>query len=144
MTKDDIYHSFYLEVYGTILHGVENRINNDLRISTDIIHIFLDTDNETSTGYRVKSLGAEYVLEVQGYDNYIYSTKIKKFDTNRDQNDWNGWVKTSTSINTNLMNDCLEIQIPTNALECTKNGNGVLALFHIQDQFGNQDFSYVQ
>ena len=82
---DDI--SVYMEVEGEILKGTEQ----DDRTGNDIIHVFIDSDNDETTGYDVDGLGADYMLEISGNNGEATYAMKKEFNSGRDANDWNGW-----------------------------------------------------
>ncbi|MCK5562133.1 MAG: hypothetical protein KAJ51_16155, partial [Thermoplasmata archaeon] len=137
--KDDHHYSFYLEVYGTILNGVEKSVDGQGVTGLDTIHIFLDTDLNSETGYQTKNLGADLLVEIKGHDEIKFSSVLKRFDNDRNRYDWNGWVYEKSNILVGNKNKRLETQIP---VEFIRNSNpGILVLFHIQDSQGHEDFS---
>jgi hypothetical protein len=139
INKNDLYYSFYLEVYGLIFNGIEKNVEDEIITGMDSIHIFLDTDSNHQTGYKLNSIGADYLIEMEGYNGAPCSSSIKLFENNRDSNDWNGWSIEGGSLEIGVKDGRLEAQIPYNALN-SKNSD-ILALFHIQDCNGNEDFS---
>jgi hypothetical protein len=137
--SDESHYSFYVEVYGTIFNGIEQRKGADLVSSVDTIHIFIDNDNDINTGYNLNNLGADYLLEAKGCKNIIFESSLKEFNPTRSQNDWNGWTIVNTEINTGIREKQFESQIPK-----LSNDNADLdpiVLFHIMDHKGNEDYS---
>jgi len=90
---DDVdYLAFYVEVAGTIFQGGGAPPGR-----MDSVRVFIDTDNASTTGYRIDGIGADRLLELSGQGGQILWSSLYEFDANRDVRDWNGWIK-STSI----------------------------------------------
>src|SRR5213596_3898049 len=84
--------AFFVEVAGSALMG-----GGPSPETMDTVRIFIDTDGSASTGYRIDGLGADRMIEVSGYAGRVQSSTLWEFDSNRNQRDWNGWIKgTST------------------------------------------------
>jgi hypothetical protein len=58
--------------------------------------IFIDTDRDDATGYKVGGLGAERMLVVKGYEGSVQQTKIYTFDPSAKSLDWGGFKETGT------------------------------------------------
>jgi len=80
--------AFYVEVAGGALVG-----GGAPPGTMDTVRIFVDIDGSTATGYRIDGLGADRMIEVSGYGGSVRSSTLWEFDSNRDQRDWNGWIK---------------------------------------------------
>ncbi|MCK5558965.1 MAG: hypothetical protein KAJ51_00165, partial [Thermoplasmata archaeon] len=143
MVKENNDANFYLEVQGDMLKGT----NPDV---ADTVHIFVDSDTNTDTGYSVAGIGADYMLEAQGKSGCILSSDVKIFDPTyrtvdddtRDQNDWNGWCE--------LQNG--ELKCAGNKLEAkislfspsevgVEVQDQIFACFRLADAKGNEDYS---
>src|SRR2546421_231112 len=84
--------AFFVEVAGSALTG-----GGPSPGTMDTVRIFIDIDGSASTGYRIDGLGADRMIEVSGYAGRVQSSTLWEFDSNRNQRDWNGWIKgTST------------------------------------------------
>jgi len=84
--------AFFVEVAGSALMG-----GGPSPGTMDTVRIFIDIDGSTSTGYRIDGLGADRMIEVSGYAGRVQSSTLWEFDSNRNQRDWSGWIKgTST------------------------------------------------
>ncbi len=59
----------------------------------DSFYVFIDSDGSASTGYTVGSLGADYLMELTGWDNTVQSTSVMVFDPADDSRDWNSWAR---------------------------------------------------
>ena len=81
--------TFYAQVLGTMLQGNGDELQ-------DTIFIFMDMDGSGATGYRIEGLGADRMIEVLGSDNTVDQAVMYEFDTERDNDDWNGWFKPRT------------------------------------------------
>jgi len=71
----------YLKVAGSIMSSSE--VNS--------YYLFVDSDNSESTGYAVSGIGAEYLLELDGWNSSVQSTSLSEFGSVSDQYDWNSW-----------------------------------------------------
>jgi hypothetical protein len=122
----------YLEVEEELFAGTNNEF-------IDSIRIFYDTDNNIHTGYSIRSIGADYMIEVHGVNGRMINQKLSIFNSKETHN-WNGWNPYSLceiSHNKNTME--LSFVIPNNVIcENTKN---VQAIFVIMDNNGNTDHS---
>ena len=59
----------------------------------DSFYVFIDSDGSASTGYTVGSLGADYLMELTGWNNSVQSTSVMVFDPDDDSRDWNSWAR---------------------------------------------------
>jgi len=80
--------AFYVEVAGSALAG-----GGPPPGTMDTVRIFVDIDGSSATGYRIDGLGADRMLEVSGHNGTVLSSTLWEFDSNRNQRDWNGWIK---------------------------------------------------
>ncbi|MCJ7489714.1 MAG: hypothetical protein MUO87_06190, partial [Thermoplasmata archaeon] len=62
-------------------------------IVVDSFYVFIDSDGSASTGYTVGSLGADYLMELTGWNNSVQSTSVMVFDPDDDSRDWNSWAR---------------------------------------------------
>ena len=71
---DDRLHeiSFYLEVEGKMLQGEPENIGRHM----DWAYIFIDSDQMRATGYRIKEIGADFMVEIGGWKQDIYSENL--------------------------------------------------------------------
>src|SRR5712691_3021612 len=80
--------SFYAEVRGRALQGDPSPAR-----TMDAFFVFIDADGSAATGYRVQGLGADRLIQIEGWGGQIVSATLMEFDSNRDSNDWGGWFK---------------------------------------------------
>ena len=80
--------AFYVEVAGTALMG-----GGPAPGMMDTVRIFVDIDGSSSTGYRIDGFGADRMIDISGYRGKVLSSTLWEFDSNRNQRDWNGWIK---------------------------------------------------
>ncbi len=59
----------------------------------DSFYVFIDSDGSVSSGYTVGSLGADYMMELTGWNNSVQSTSVMVFDPDDDSRDWNSWAR---------------------------------------------------
>ncbi len=130
MSGSSIY--FYLEVLGNVLQG------NSLLDLGDVVHIFIDSDRDDATGYRIKGLGADYRIEVSGADASIGVSGLFEFPLLANRDDWNSWESVS-NVRSAVSSGELEVQVGTGLLG--EDVESVLALFHTLSWNGEEDFS---
>jgi len=78
---------------GTSLYmyvGVEGAVMGSS--SVDSFYLFVDSDDSSNTGYIVSGMGADYMLELDGWDGAVRSTSVMEYTSTGDQYDWNSWV----------------------------------------------------
>src|SRR2546428_117485 len=80
--------AFYVEVAGAALAG-----GGPPPGTMDTVRIFVDIDGSSATGYRIDGLGADRMLEVSGHNRTVLSSTLWEFDSNRNRQDWNGWIQ---------------------------------------------------
>src|SRR5881296_594501 len=81
-------YAFYVQVAGSALAG-----GGPSPGTMDTVRIFVDIDASAATGYRIDGLGADRLIEISGHGGTVLSSTLWEFDSNRDQRDWNGWIK---------------------------------------------------
>jgi hypothetical protein len=75
----------YVQVTGRMLAGA------DPAGTIDTLLVLLDTDGSAATGYSVMGMGADYAIEVSGWDGDVHTAALKEFTTGRPTLDWNGF-----------------------------------------------------
>jgi hypothetical protein len=126
--------SFYLEVEGYIFGNPRPRAGNEF--ISYAVHIFIDSDRNSKTGYKIQGLGADLVIELEGHDGIVHTSDLLEFEGGYNQKDWNGFKKTGP-ISWALSDHVLETQIRSNpGLSSTFD-----VLFHVTDSRDNEDFS---
>src|SRR6059036_3099207 len=81
-------YAFYVQVAGSALAG-----GGPSPGTMDTVRIFVDIDASSATGYRIDGLGADRLIEISGHGGTVLASSLWEFDSNRDQRDWNGWIK---------------------------------------------------
>ena len=135
MYIDDKAVSFYVRA------PVGHRMLNGANSGVDVVHVFFDTDGSEATGYSIGGIGADRMFEVYGWEGKVQSASLYSFDTasGRHSDDWNGWVL-GPAISAMSKGDQLELQAARGDLG-TIDPAKVLALVHISDMSGDQDFA---
>ena len=77
----------------------------------DSFFLFVDSDGNPATGYSVSGIGANYMLELHGWDQKVESASLMRFDSESDRLNWTSW----TSI------DSLEVATKAERLEAMAN-----------------------
>ncbi|TMA02501.1 MAG: hypothetical protein E6J97_01350, partial [Methanobacteriota archaeon] len=81
-------YAFYVQVAGSALAG-----GGPSPGTMDTVRIFVDIDASSATGYRIDGLGADRLIGISGHGGTVLSSTLWEFDSNRNQRDWNGWIK---------------------------------------------------
>src|SRR2546422_225046 len=81
-------YAFFVQVAGSALAG-----GGPSPGTMDTVRIFVDIDASAATGYRIDGLGADRMIEISGHGGTVLSSTLWEVDSNRDQRDWNGWIK---------------------------------------------------
>jgi predicted RNA-binding Zn-ribbon protein involved in translation (DUF1610 family) len=55
-------------------------------------YLFVDSDGSNKTGYIMESIGADYMLELTGWDSAVKSSSLFEYSSSSDHYDWNSWV----------------------------------------------------
>jgi len=84
-----------LKTNGTILNGLEN--------SMDKINIFIDTDNNSETGYKINGIGADYMTEINGYNNSIDTSLISYHEGSAREWSWKSLRETKCALSKNQL-----------------------------------------
>gem|GEM_PF-2644388 len=119
--------SFYISVDGTLLSGKPDGV--------DTVHVFIDSDGDTSTGYSYSSIGADLRIEIAGWDGVVRTAAIYEYQnmTIRGAHDWNGWTQIS-SVSAAKNTKEIEFSIPTKRYSITDDMRAVIAIA------GNENF----
>ncbi len=81
--------------------------------NADSLFVFIDSDDNPATGYSVRNMGAEYAVEVWGWDNAIQGRQFGVFGGN-DQHNYSAW--NWRSVTATMSADRMEIGIPGSAI----------------------------
>ncbi|MEM3396925.1 MAG: helix-hairpin-helix domain-containing protein [Thermoplasmata archaeon] len=60
----------------------------------DVLRIFIDADSAANTGYQYKGIGAEYKIEVTGWEGTIHSANLQRFSTDANTMNYSAWENT--------------------------------------------------
>ena len=60
--------------------------------NVDSFFLFVDSDGNPATGYSVSGVGADYMLELHGWDQKVESASLMRFDSSSDQFNWTSWT----------------------------------------------------
>ncbi len=106
----------------------------------DSFYIFLDVDADNSTGYSCGTLGAEYMVIVDGFNSSVSGASLQAFN-GQDRSDWNGWSSFAAAYIA-VSGDRIEGELQTAAMSLPDPGR-VLARFVVDDQEGGVSQSAV-
>jgi RNA polymerase subunit RPABC4/transcription elongation factor Spt4 len=95
------------------------RTETNMMSSPDVecYYLFVDSDGSNETGYVMESIGADYMLQLMGWDSEIKATSLLQHTSHPDQYDWNNW----TSID---------------SLSCSLDGGRLEARAHMPEAVG--------
>ena len=129
------YLAFYVEVEGSMLQG-----GPDPQRLMDAVRIFLDTDGDASTGYLVKGLGAEFMVEIWGWGGTSQLAKLSSYALGASsQDNWGSWEQ-AAGLYAAVSANRLETEVPWQAL-MEHESIPVAALFQAMSWDGQQQFS---
>ncbi len=131
--KEPGFLSFYLEVEGKMMAGQPEYLGRRV----DTAHIFIDTDQEYSSGYQIKGIGADYMMRIYGWKGKVHTAELYSFSD--DDQDWNNWEHYGQA-NAMAKGSGLELQVQSYDINL-KNGRHADAYFHMQSWDGFEDFS---
>jgi hypothetical protein len=137
--------SFYVRVKGQMFDDIFETPST-AKDNSGTLRIFLDTDTNPQTGYLFEGLGADKLIEIDGYEGAVRNAVLKEFNPlarlvdsehpKRPNNDWNAWDNPH-SINAICNDNKLETQIHIPDLE------EVNTRVHLMDSNNNFDMSDV-
>jgi hypothetical protein len=137
--EDDDHLSFYMETSVDMFQGVGSE--------GDTMRVFIDTDADASTGYSIERLGADYLIEIYGLHNDVFSSNYYMYDldhrteTTRDNHDWNAWASMFLA-DSEAKGTKVEVQLWVDELGIPA-GIDPLCLIQLADPLGNMDYSPV-
>jgi hypothetical protein len=110
--------SIYIRVEGDIFTGGPSPEN-----VADVVNVFIDSDGNPETGYRVDGLGVDYMVNVYGLAGEIHSSGLFEYQATRDPSgiDWNAF-KASFAVSSRASGSELELQVFTEDIEWTGDG----------------------
>ncbi|UCF07779.1 MAG: zinc ribbon domain-containing protein, partial [Thermoplasmata archaeon] len=129
----DVELSLYLEVAGNMLEGEPGGNKH-----VDTVHIFIDTDRDPKTGYFITGIGADFMVEVYGWDGEVMRKKLYNYPA--DEHDWGHWKPVAGDVRTAVSGSAMEIKMMYNSLYLGKNDD-IEVLFYTQSWNGFEDFS---
>ncbi|MBU4031408.1 MAG: DUF11 domain-containing protein [Candidatus Thermoplasmatota archaeon] len=135
---------FYLEVAGEMFGDS----------SGNTVRIFIDSDMDESTGYRIKGTGADYNIKLFGHDGQIESAACLMFNNARNHSDINGFENNKPVDSYSDMRNPLQrinpipysngagVETRVNLTDIgSSRGNPITAVFYVSDSNGEHDFS---
>jgi uncharacterized repeat protein (TIGR01451 family) len=117
----------YASVEGVMLNGSGSQ-------GVDTVYVFIDKDNDPSTGYSVAGLGADSMIEIGGWNNSIVRSGFYSYIEGPNKDDWNSFRRVHR----------VSSAIGTQEVETAFGVNGVpdpKIFVTTLDNLGNFDFS---
>lgn len=65
----------------------------DIMGSTNVngFYLFVDSDGSPATGYNISGAGADYLLQLEGWNGTVHSTSLCEYASAANHYDWNSW-----------------------------------------------------
>ena len=123
----------YLKTKGQLLSGRAL----DSQYFMDEVRIFIDTDDKAETGYYISNLGAEFMINVAGFNGSVYVKQLWQFSGNEQRNFSNFQIV--QNVNAYSKNSELEIQIEKKVLNLREDYRLII---HTLSADGVEDFEY--
>ncbi len=105
----------------------------------DNARIFIDVDQNDTTGYKIKGIGADYQIQVFGHDNFVKSAALLRFNNVRDSNDINGFESHAPAVPFAEGNE-LEVRVSLSDIGLNMN-QPITAVYYVANANGQYDFS---
>ena len=119
---------------GAIGNIVQVETNGSSNQGIDSVLVFIDRDDDPSTGYAIGGLGSDDLLEVSGWNNSISRHSMYTFLPGADKDDWNSF-RSAGGATVAIGYRELEIQFGADSSRRPK------ILFAVSDNTGNFDFT---
>ena len=100
MKRDSLGSYFYVKTQGDILRGVDD--------GADGFYIFIDRDDNPATGYSVRGLGADVMVQVVGWDRSVESAGTYYFNSTAGKDDFAGF-KLASNAAVGIRGDQMEL-----------------------------------
>jgi KaiC/GvpD/RAD55 family RecA-like ATPase/photosystem II stability/assembly factor-like uncharacterized protein len=123
---------FYIEVLGNLLQG------NTLTDTGDVVHILIDSDRNSSTGYGVRGLGADLYVEITGVNRAVHRSHLWEFPAGGNADDWNDRVMVDKAL-VAVASGEMEVRVDRGHLGADV--DSILVLFNTLSWIGDEDYS---
>lgn len=60
--------------------------------------LFIDSDDSASTGYAILGIGADFMIELQGWNGSVEQSTVWRYDSLDDQLDWSSWTYAAATV----------------------------------------------
>jgi RNA polymerase subunit RPABC4/transcription elongation factor Spt4 len=85
-------HEWSVEIHDLGLYLYAKTESNLMeRQNVESVFLYVDSDDSSSTGYPIDQLGADYLLEIDGWNSSVQSTSLSTYSSTTDRMDWNSW-----------------------------------------------------
>lgn len=76
------------------------RTEEPLMSSNDVesFYLFIDSDSSASTGYTILGTGANFMIELQGWNESVMQSTVWRYDSHDDQLDWSSWAYAAAAV----------------------------------------------
>ncbi|MFQ6059988.1 MAG: hypothetical protein ACE5KV_01665 [Thermoplasmata archaeon] len=124
--------SLYVEVDAIALWG-----NPSTRVP-DTFNVLLDVDNDDSTGYLIRGMGADYLIQILGYRGEVNRAQLYKYVSESDQRNWSAWQR-KANLRAAADTSMLETQVSMKMFG--RESDRIAILFHAHGYDEYYDFS---
>ena len=129
--RDSGWAFFLVRTEGRVLEGANGGV--------DTVRIFVDTDSNALTGYRIAGIGADRMMDIWGFDNRVRGAELSAFNSSRSQWDWDCWNPVAAGM-ASCRGTGLEAGAPLSALGVGERGNYLVSIL-LDDGRDDRDFS---
>jgi hypothetical protein len=61
-------------------------------------YLFIDSDDSASTGYDILGTGADFMIELHGWNESVMQSAVWRYDSHDDHLDWNSWAYAAGAV----------------------------------------------
>jgi hypothetical protein len=124
--------SLLVKVAGSMLSGKNGGV--------DTIHAFIDADRSATSGYAVRGIGADYLIEVTGWDGEVHSAALREWTGGAHSGDL-ARFEARGGVSAAAADDSLELKVWTESVGMAGTDDLVRVLVRTADGSGHVDWS---
>ncbi|MBI4999984.1 MAG: DUF11 domain-containing protein [Euryarchaeota archaeon] len=123
----------FVDVDGRQLEGVSSTSGN----TTSALYVLIDADGDPGTGYSAGGVGADYLVQVEGWRGVKSVSQALTFRAGANQRDWSAFGS-PVGVSAAVGGSQLELAVPLNGSAVTP-GRGPVLVLGLTDGNGNLD-----
>ncbi|MCK4970546.1 MAG: hypothetical protein KAS77_08465, partial [Thermoplasmata archaeon] len=126
--------NFYLSVKGRVMGGGTTTTSG-----ADAMQMFLDTDRNSGTGYQVYGVGADYLINITGWDSVAHEATLYEWSGPAGTDLINFQSRSTVRVATSRWT--LEAQVELSKINVSSRDEPVRVVMRTVDCLGNNDFA---